>query len=215
MQLEAGDLANSRYLRDNAATLTNLAELELNLKKADLARGYCDRATRSYVRLGPYPDSPPWIALERAKSFRILSRAERLLRSFDGAIQAAQSAVDGLRPVVKDYHLPLCHADLAAAYENLGTTNGRAGRHDRALLAYQSAATEIDEALHLAPNHPQYERLRAGIKQNQSFTEKRMRADDGKTRPGQGQPDKAALIQRSSPANGRAAVVSKSPFVKG
>ncbi len=202
--LRAGDPENFRFLRDDAATLTNLGELKLNEKQADVARGYCEDATRLYVRLGPYPDAPPWIALERAKSFRALSRAERLLRHFDAAILAARSAVEGLRPVVKDFPLAPCHADLAAAYENLGTTNGRAGRLNDARLAYQTATIEIDEALRLAPSNPQYEQLRTGIKRNQAVTEKKARAEAAKPRhetPREDQPDKAGLTSRPSLTN--------------
>ena len=216
--LQAGDPESFRYGRDLAATLTNLGELELKEKKVGLARDYCEDATRSYVRLGPYPGSPPWIALERAKSFRTLSRAERLLRHFDDAIRAAQAAVEGLRPVVKDYPLASCHADLAAAYENLGTTNGRAGQLNDSLFAYQNAAIEIDESLRLSPLNSQYEHLRAGIKQNQALTEKRIRANAGKAReatPGESQPGTRGLTSRPPLPQERPSVVPRNPLPKG
>ena len=184
----------------------------------DLARDYCDDATHSYVRLGPYPESPPWIALERAKSFRTLSRAERLLRHFDAAIRAAQAAVEGLRPVVKDYPLASCHADLAAAYENLGTTNGRAGQLNDSLCAYQNAAIEIDESIRLSPHNSQYERLRAGIKQNRAVTEKRILADAGKAgaaTAGESQPDRTGRTSRPPLPQAQPSVVPTNALPKG
>jgi serine/threonine protein kinase len=206
-ELQAEFPQESRYLRDEAAALTNLGELELKEKKAVLARSHCEVAVRLYVRLGPYPGSPPPIVLERAKGFRVLSRAERLLGCFDAAVRSAQAAVDDLRPVVKDFPVALVHADLAAAYENLGTTYGRAGRLNDALVAYQNAALEIDEALRLSPNDTQYHHFRGGIKHNQALTEKRIRDGDGKARevrPRAGQPDKAALVPRPSSTIDRA-----------
>ncbi len=189
---------DSRLIRDEAVTLANLGELELSANDPELARSYCAAAIRLYVRLPAYPGSRPPVAIEQATCYRLLSRAERLLNRFDDAARAAQAAVNGLVPLVKDHHVAPCHYALALAYENLGTTSGRAHRLNEALLAFDSAVTEINEAIRLSPPNPGYEHLLELIKRNQAFTQKRV----GETEQSQGHPsrDQARPAAGSAPA---------------
>jgi len=174
---------NSRYIRDEAANLTNLGELDLpqnwrappsddDIENAKRARDWFKGAILSYERLDPNPESTPRIASERADVYLRLSKTERRLRNFESAIRAAQAAVDGLISV-KTFHpgVAECHAALADAYDNLAITYGLATRPKDALLAYQDAATEFDQARRLSPGNAQYNRSCLRMLHNLAFGE--------------------------------------------
>jgi tetratricopeptide (TPR) repeat protein len=191
-QLLAKGPDNSSYIRGEAITLANLGQLDSagrwhkppsreDKAKAELALGSLKAALLLYGRLHPDAESAPRLALEEAITNQELAMFERRLGNFEAALAAAARAVDQLKLVVK-YHpgVAECQFRLALAFENLGTTNGKAERWGDAFLAYDDAEAALAEASRMSPTDPRFKRLLSGIRDNRAVTDRRMRDDASK-----------------------------------
>ena len=193
-KLQVDHPQDPRYLRLRAATRNNLGWLELpkhtplrpskeQKDSAELARSDFLEAIRLYDRLEDLGGISLWIARERSKCYHNLCIAERQLDHVDAASRAAQAEVDGLRMVVKDHPLvPWCHAELAVAYDNLGSTYRKLGRRSEAGSAYDAAYDEINEACRLSPGIEKYEAVRKFINRNRSALPRQNRAVESEAR---------------------------------
>src|SRR5262249_13198638 len=133
------DPENRRYMRDEAITLANLGQLDVprdwlnpsreERKETELARSHFKAAILLFDRLRPDPDSAPRLVAEAAMCCQWLAKFERRLGNFEAALAAAARAVNQLKSITT-FHpgVAECHYLLARAYEDLGTTNGKAGR---------------------------------------------------------------------------------------
>jgi serine/threonine protein kinase len=183
-QLTGDHPEDGRYLRDQAAALINLAELDIpqhwparpssdETHTAELARNRLVAAARLFDQLHPDAESAPRFATDRASCYLSLSKIERRLGNSKAATRAAEAAVAGLKSVVT-YHpgVASCLVALADAHWNLAVTYGQAKRIDEAGKAYRAALEGYDQAILLSPGVESYVKSREHVQANLTKMEK-------------------------------------------